>query len=334
MSGRSRVRAPGTWPAAAGLIGGIAVAYTVGALVDVVAPLIVAMVAGVVLRNVGVLGPAAQERMGAVTKRLLRAGVVLLGLQLAVPELIELSPAYLAVVAATVVVTFLGTVRLGRVFGVARERSMLLATGFSICGASAIVAMSGVVDSDEDDVATTVAMVTLYGSLAIAVFPLLQSPLGLGDDAFGVWVGASVHEVAQVVAAATVAGEAALVVAVLAKLGRVVLLAPLVTLVAMGQRRERAVSAPDAPRPSLLPPFVLGFLVMVAVRSTGIVPAGAVSAAEVATTLLLSGAMVGLGAGVHVRSLVRTGGRAAALGAASTVLAATVAYGGLVLAGG
>ncbi|WP_203433428.1 YeiH family protein [Jiangella asiatica] len=330
------------------LAAGVGAAYLASRAAGVVGPLTMAMLAGVTARNLNLLSRPAQTVLAAMTRGLLRAGVVLLGLQLAVPDLLDLGPAHLLVVAATVVVTFAGTWWLGPRLGVGRDRSLLLATGFSICGASAVAAMSSVVDADEDDTATSVALVTLYGSLAIVVLPLLQGPLGLDDAAFGVWVGASVHEVAQVVAAAAVAGEAALVVAVLAKLGRVVMLAPLVTCVALADRgaeptaRRATGGATDAAaedprrgvrRPPVVPLFVAGFLAMATVRSTGLLPSGVVSTAETVSTLLLAGAMFGLGAGVHLRTLIRTGGRSAALGAVSTLIAAGVAYAGLVLAG-
>ncbi|KOG86582.1 membrane protein, partial [Streptomyces varsoviensis] len=109
-------------------------------------------------------------------------------------------------------------------------------TGYSICGASAIGAVSEVTGSDEEDVATSVALVTLCGTLAIAVLPLLHHPLGLDGTQFGRWVGASVHDVGQVVATAQTAGPAALGEAVLVKLMRVALLAPLVAAVALAVR--------------------------------------------------------------------------------------------------
>ena len=112
--------------------------------------------------------------------------------------------------------------------GLPGDQPLLIATGYSICGASAIGAVSEATDSDERDAATSVALVTLCGTLAIAVLPLLQQPLGLSDAEFGRWVGASVHDVGQVVATAQTAGSDALGEAVLVKLMRVALLAPLV----------------------------------------------------------------------------------------------------------
>ncbi|MGO4760811.1 putative sulfate exporter family transporter, partial [Streptomyces sp. 2MCAF27] len=169
----------------------------------------------------------------------------------------------------------------------------------------------------ERDVATSVALVTLCGTLAIAVLPLLQHPLGLSDARFGRWVGASVHDVGQVVAAAQTAGPSALGDAVLVKLMRVALLAPLVAAVAVSVRARRARGAqqaeqagrtdPATRRPPLVPLFVLGFLAMVAVRSTDRLPSAALDTAATAQELLLAAALFGLGSAVHLPSLARTG---------------------------
>jgi uncharacterized integral membrane protein (TIGR00698 family) len=217
---------------------------------------------------------------------------------------------------------------LGRRMGIRPGTTLLVATGFSICGASAAAAMDAVSDSDEEDLATGVALVTIFGSLAIVLLPLLQHPLGLSDTSFGVWSGASVHEVAQVVATASVAGPAALAVATVVKLTRVVLLAPLIAGYSIVRRRK---GTPDATgkRPPLVPLFVLGFIAMVALRSSGVLPAAALTAAQTLTTLLLAGALFGLGTSVHLMSLVRTGARPVALGAVSTVLAGALSLAGI-----
>ena len=191
-------------------------------------------------------------------------------------------------------------------------------------------------DSDERDVATSVALVTLCGTLAIAVLPLLQQPLGLGDAQFGRWVGASVHDVGQVVAAAQTAGPAALKEAVLVKLMRVALLAPLVAALAVSvrARRRAAAHAPPPRRPggprwsrSSSP----GSSAMVALRSTGLPSAAALDAAATGQELLLAAALFGLGSAVHLPSLTRTGARVAALGLCAWGVIAGVSYAGVLL---
>ncbi|MEV6911443.1 putative sulfate exporter family transporter [Amycolatopsis sp. NPDC051071] len=300
---------------------GVAVAYLAGTAVPVVSALTVAVVLGILAGSLPALSDETRKAISGVTKKLLRAGVVLLGLQLSLPAVLDLGPGTLIAVVLTVGITFLGTIGLGRLLGVPRGLAMLVATGFSICGASAIAAMEGVVKRKDSDVATAVALVTLYGGLAIAAIPLFGSWLGLDAVRIGEWAGLSVHEVAQVVAAATPAGSAAVAVAIVIKLSRVVLLAPMVAAVGVHERHRPL----DGKRPPLVPLFVLGFLAMAAVRSTGIVPGFALDLAKVTCTLLLAGALFGLGCAVRIGTLVRTGGRALLLGLLSTLLVGTTA---------
>jgi uncharacterized integral membrane protein (TIGR00698 family) len=298
--------------------------------VPAVSALLLAIAVGVVARNLHAIPRALEPGLGWSSRPLLRAGVVLLGLQLAVGEVLRLSVGELAVLVLTVAATFGLTLVAGRRLGVGRPLRLLVATGFSICGAAAVAAMAPVVDADDDDVATAVALVTLYGSGTIVIVPVLAGLLGLTDRTAGLWAGLAVHEVAQVVAAAGAVSGVALAAAVVAKLARVVLLAPLVAGASLVLRRGSD-GGDGRRRPPLLPLFVVGFLAAVAVRSTGLLSERALTMAGVLTTVLLASAMVGLGAQVHLRRLVRTGGRALGLGAVSTLVALAVSLGGLVL---
>ena len=315
---------------------GVAAAFAVHHFLAVVSPLVVAVAIGAVLANTGLHPRWARAGTHLAAKALLRVGVVLLGFQLAVGEVLHLGAVGLAAVVAVVAVTFFGTQRLGRRLGVSPELSLLIATGFSICGASAVAAMDGASDADEEEVAFAIALVTLCGSLAIFVLPLLATPLGLHGGAFGAWVGASVHDVAQVVATASGAGAPSLQMAVIVKLTRVVLLAPIVTGVTISRRRaaERTARATiDAAdrvsptgRPPIMPLFVALFLAAVAVRSTGLLPPPAIGLIKNAGTLSFAAALVGLGTGVNVAKLRRLGGRPLLLGLAAWGLIGLVSY--------
>jgi uncharacterized integral membrane protein (TIGR00698 family) len=157
----------------------------------------------------GVLKPG----LGLSAKRFMRIGIVLLGLKLSLVDIAGLGWVTLATTVAIVVITFFTTLWLGKAIGLTGPEPLLIATGFSICGASAIGAMSGVVKAKDEEQATPIALVTLCGTLAIFVLPALRGPLGLTDEQFGHWVGASVHDVGQVVATAQIAGTSALAVA-------------------------------------------------------------------------------------------------------------------------
>ena len=181
-------------------------------------------------------------------KTLMRAGVVLLGLKLSLGDIASLGAVAILAIVALVIVTFFGTWALGILMRLPGSEPLLVAAGFSICGASAIGAMSAATRSKPEEQATPVALVTLCGTLAIAVLPALQGPLGLSNAEFGHWVGASVHDVGQVVATAQTAGSAALAIAVVVKLTRVLMLAPMVTVASVSVRRREAVAAASARR--------------------------------------------------------------------------------------
>jgi uncharacterized integral membrane protein (TIGR00698 family) len=310
-----------------------AVGRVVGSLVPAASALIVGILLGVAWRSFAGVRPEFAPGLRFAQTWLLRAGVMLLGLQLAIAHVVHFGPAVLAVVFCSVAVTFAVTWRLGRRLG--RSRSLLLATGVSICGASAVAAVNTVADGDEEDVATAVTAVTVLGTVAIGVVPLVAWLFGLSDQDFGVLAGASVHEVGQVVAIGGAAGGLVLQVAVVIKLARVVLLAPLVIGLGVYLRQPAVVGgaalAPRA-RPPLVPWFVTGFVVLVVARALGAVPAPVLELSTVVTNLLLGAGMFALGAAVDLRAVVRSGGPSLAVaGVGSACLLTLTTVGVLII---
>ncbi len=310
---------------------GVAAALTAHRYVDQVGALTWAVVLGALAANMQVLPVAAGPGLQLATRRLLRLGVVLLGFSLPLASVVALGSQVLLLVVVTLLATLLATFWLGRAMGMGRPRSLLIATGFAICGASAIAAMAENVEADEDDVADAIAMVTLCGTAAMVALPLLQVPMGLSDTAFGIWSGASVHEVAQVVAAASPAGAAAIAVAVVVKLTRVLMLAPVVAGASILRRRSSGAGEVAGERPPLVPLFVLGFLLCVGVRSTGILPSDLLHFVGLVQTVALTAALFGLGTGVHLASLVRNSGRSLVLATVSTLVVGSVSLAGVLL---
>ncbi|MBS2535074.1 putative sulfate exporter family transporter [Catenulispora sp. NF23] len=369
--------------------GTVAVSWFANRMWPTLSPLTAAVILGVLAANLLPAATMSAARPGAqiAAKRLMRLGIVLLGLQLALGDVLKLGWQSLVLVVAVVFATFFGTQWLGRRMGLPGRQPLLIATGFAICGASAVAAMEGVTrrpgDSEDDpDPVLAVALVTLCGSLAILVLPLLRGPLGLHDPAmFGHWVGASVHDVGQVVATSSSGGAVAVNGAVVVKLMRVAMLAPMVAGTAVAWRRRVAVptaevaaaeaklpvsvgvpalvgvgggspntatevtqpsdvaadpaateapvdapSPPVAKHPPIVPLFVAGFLAMIALRTTGILPTSALNAGKQLQDLLLAAGMFGLGTGVRLRELARTGAKPLALGLASWALIASAAY--------
>lgn len=258
----------------------------------------------------GVFGPG----MSLAAKGFMRAGIVLLGLKLSLGDIANLGWLTVLLVVGIVIATFGLTWALGRLFRLPGDEPLLVAAGFSICGASAVGAVGAATGSSAREQARPIALVTLFGTLAIAVLPALQHPLGLSDLDFGQWVGASVHDVGQVVATAQTAGTAALAIAIVVKLTRVLMLAPMVAAVTLVRRSKRM---NDGIRPPLVPLFVIGFLAAVLIRSFIPIPEAVIIGADTVQTALLAMALFALGTGIRVDMLARSGVRAAAVGVIS-----------------
>lgn len=361
-SARPRELAPGAGLAALGAAAAVAVA----AVLPTVSALLIAIVLGMAVRNLLPLPARVEPGLAFSAKRVLRVGIVLLGLQLVLGDILGLGAGVVLTVLAVVAVGFAATLLAGRLLRLSSTQTLLIASGFSICGAAAVAAVDGVIRTeDEEEVVTAVALVVVFGTLMIPALPLAAAALGLSGAQTGLWAGASVHEVAQVVAIGGSLGAAALSAAVLVKLARVLLLAPVMMIIAVRQRRiilaartseaarasagrpgkeagaaavdrpaaEADAGADDAPSlPPLVPLFVLGFLAMVALRSTGIVPLPVVDAAAIAQTVLLAAAMFALGTGVRLSIVRRVGLRPFALAAISTLAVATTGLTGVLLA--
>lgn len=302
-------------PLAAALI-----AFAIGKAEPLASPLLVALIIGVVVSNSPVSGHSSLQGHAVATKLLLRIGVVFLGFRLPLQGIIDLGPRGIVVIVLTVAATFSATCFIGDRLGLDRGLVTMIAAGFSICGASAIAAVEGGIRRKTEDVALAIAMVTLFGSVMIVMLPLTAHLLGMSARQQGVWAGASIHEVAQVVAAATTAGAAAVAIATTIKLGRVALLA---FAYIAARRRDGDPAAADAKAP-LVPWFLTGFLIAAAIRTVDVLPGSVLDVADVATTLLLAAAMFGLGLGMRFRSLFPVPVRVFGLAASSTVIAASV----------
>lgn len=301
-----------------------AVAFGLRALFPAIplSPLMLAIALGMLWRNLAGVPASASPGIAASLKRPLRLGIVLLGLQLTFGHLVDIGAAGLALLVACVVLTFGFTVIMGRVLRVDSGMTQLIAAGTSICGASAVVAANSVVRGRGESVAYALGVVTLYGTIVMFVFPVLGALAGFTNQAYGLWVGAAVHEVAQVVAAAFAHGPVAGEYGTASKLARVLMLAPMIIVLGHWLARRGHAGAAEVP----VPWFAFGFIVMVAVASTGWLPAGLLSAAAVASQALLAIAMAAVGLETDLRQIRAEGWRPLVLGGLATVFIALLAF--------
>lgn len=319
------------------------ISYGFNIFLPTVSPLLIAIILGIIFTNIVSLPASIAPGIDFSAKKLLRVGIIFLGLQLVIGDILSLGAPMLIVVVCIVAGGLIGTVFLGKLLRVPPTLSVLIACGFSICGAAAVAGASGVVDPNdehEEDTVTAVALVVIFGTLMIPLVPLLARAFNLDTSTAALWAGGSIHEIAQVVAVGGIIGGGALTLAVIVKLARVLLLAPVVAFLSFYQRRTRidskegdshtsqaAVSRP----PAIVPPFILGFLAMVALRSSFDLPDFLLTGGKVLQTVLLSAAMFGLGCGVKVRTLAKVGPRPFALAGLATLLVCVISYAGIML---
>ncbi|TLK48767.1 YeiH family protein [Glutamicibacter sp. V16R2B1] len=308
----------------------VVISMGINKLLPGVSALIVAIVLGITLTNVIRLPESTMPGITFASKKLLRLGIVFLGLQLVLSDIISLGAPMLLVIVCIVGGGIFSTLLIGRLMKMRAAQVLLIACGFSICGAAAVAGVEGVTDSDEEDVVTAVALVVIFGTLMIPAVPFLGQVLGMSAELNGMWAGASIHEIAQVVAAGGIIGGGALAAAVIAKLARILMLAPVVAVLSVRQRRRGNLN-PEAKRPPIVPLFIIGFLAMILIRSFCNLPQGVIDAGSMIQTALLSAAMFGLGCGVKIRNLMNVGVRPFILAAISTLIVAGIAYAGIIL---
>ncbi len=323
-------------PGLALAVAGVVVAFQVHRVVKDPAPLVLAVLFGFVAGNLRIVGPGHQPGIKFAVKKLLRIGVVLLGFRLSLGQLQKIGLRGVFAVALVVSITFFFTRWFAKWLGLSQDLGLLVATGYSICGASAIAAVQPLTNAEDEEVTYAVALVTLCGSLSIAVLPAIGHVLHMKAGPFGAFAGAAVHDVAQVVATASSYSSDSTASATVVKLTRVVLLAPLVmSLSALRTRQARkdlasnpvrsAADPAATPRPPILPLFLAGFLVAIALSSTGWLSSHTLKTIKLTEQYFLATALFALGANVSVAKLRKVGGKPLLLGLVSWVVVASMA---------
>jgi uncharacterized integral membrane protein (TIGR00698 family) len=282
---------------------------------SILSPMILSILIGIAFHNIIGTPAIAKEGVRFCLRRILRGAIILLGLQLTASQVLEVGASGIFIIATTLISTFLFTTGFGRLIGAERKLTQLIAAGTSICGASAVIAANTVTRASEEDVAYGVACVTVFGSLSMFLYPLLPALLHLDPHLFGLWTGASIHEIAQVVAAAFQDGQSAGEFGTIAKLSRVMMLAPVV--IALGWFAPSVSKGPASEAKAPLPWFVFGFIALIVINSVITIPAEIKSWLVALTVFLLSVALAAMGLETDIAKLRAKGLRPLLVGAAS-----------------
>jgi uncharacterized integral membrane protein (TIGR00698 family) len=262
------------------------------------------------------------------SKAVLRTGVALLGARITVEQMAALGFVPIALVVVGIVTTLLVGYGLARLLGLSREFGLLSGGSVGICGASAALAIASVLPKtkeSERDVILAVVVVTTLSTIAMILYPMLVTAIGLDHQHAGVFLGGTIHDVAQVVGAGYMISPQTGDVATYVKLLRVAMLLPVVLSVAFIMSRGQA-GQPAAKVP--IPMFLVGFAALVALNSLGFLPKPAVAAAGEISRWCLIVAIAALGMKTTFKALIAAGWRPVAV-----MVAETLWIGGLVLAG-
>jgi uncharacterized integral membrane protein (TIGR00698 family) len=334
---------------AAAVVPGIAMAVAIGLVatlvgteVPVIGGPVPAVVIGAVVgwlvrrRRQGGLD-ALQPGVKFASSRVLQFAVVLLGAQLSIGEVLRIGGETLPVMLTTLVVCLVAAWGIGRLLRVSSALRTLIGVGTGICGASAIAAVTPVIGAVSADVAYAMSTIFLCNIAAVFVFPLVGHALGLSQHAFGVFAGTAVNDTSSVVATATVYGRQATDTAVVVKLVRTLMIIPIVIglagLEARRASREQLAAEDGSGRAGgvrvfrLVPWFLIGFLVVVLLRTLGVLPAAAAPGFSTAATFLITVALAAIGVSTDFGALRRAGFRPMLLGIALWVLVAGTSLG-------
>ncbi|PJC99612.1 YeiH family putative sulfate export transporter [Janthinobacterium sp. BJB1] len=279
--------------------------------------LTLAIMLGIVLGNsvYARLAPTCGAGVAFSKQTLLRLGIILYGFRLTFQDIGQVGLAGIAIDALVLASTFGLAMFLGtRVFKLERNSAILIGAGSSICGAAAVMATEPVVKGRSEDVTVAVSTVVVFGTIAIFLYPLLYRwnldwhVLGATPTAFGVYIGSTVHEVAQVVAAGKSIGQEAANAAVIAKMVRVMMLAPFLVILSAVLARGKSKAGGNGKAAKLaIPWFAFIFIAVVAFNSLGWLASPVAAAITDIDTALLAMAMAALGLTTHMSAIRRAG---------------------------
>lgn len=297
-----------------------------------ISPLIIAILMGIAIGNTVYHYIPSTYTVGIrlVQQKFLRLGIVLYGLQITFQDIFAVGLSGLLIDIFIVSSVFiLGTWCGMRWLKLDRDTAMLTAAGSAICGAAAVLATEPILRAENHKAALAVATVVLFGTLAMLLYPILYHQLDLPPDIFGIYIGATIHEVAQVVAAGEAISFEAASIAVIVKLTRVMLLAPFLLILAFYLSRQQP---ENAGRTSIVIPwFALGFVAMSGVNSLAIISASMTDLLIKFGIFLLTMAMMALGMETNVHKFKNIGWKPVLLAGGIFIYLLVMGYGLLVL---
>lgn len=283
----------------------------------VIEALVLAIIVGMIVRTVWTPSQETMQKIlpgvGFTAKQILEVAVCLLGVSVDLPQLLKAGPALAIGIVLLVMIGLTISYSIGRAFGLPKKLAILVATGNSICGNSAIAAVAPVIEAEPEHVASSIAFTAILGVVVIIGLPFLIKPLGLSFYQYGVLAGLTIYAVPQVLAATYPVSVISGQIGTLVKLMRVLMLGPVVLFFAIRHQSNAntdgrsVVAKPKFSVTRFVPWFIIGFMLLAALRSTGVIPAQAADPTRLFSGWLTIAALAALGLGVDLKALTKVG---------------------------
>ncbi|SEF97009.1 conserved hypothetical integral membrane protein [Caloramator fervidus] len=279
--------------------------------------LIIAIILGGLIKNTVGVSRKFEDGIKFCSKKVLRIAIVLLGFKLSFLQILKIGPKAVIIILISSTSAILLTNYLGKKFNLKQKLTILLATGISICGAAAIAATNAIIKSDEEDVAYSIGVITVLGTIFMFIYPVIFNIFKMNSQLYSIWTGASIHEVAQVVAAGFAVSNDVGIQATIVKLTRVLFIIPvtLILSLASSKRENRKLSLKNVS----VPHFVLFFLVIVIINSIVQIPKNILDLLVKIDGYLMTLAMAGLGLDLNIASMKKVGLKPLYLGIISSL---------------
>lgn len=306
----------------------VALAFFINEQQSAISPLALCVAFGFIAANLFRWPSFAAPATTLASKRIMRIGVALLGLQVSVASLKAIGLKGALTVIIVVSLTIFGILGLSKLFKMSGDLGLLIGVGFGVCGATAVAAIRPQTRATQEETSYAIALISLCGTLSIFLLPFLGHLMGLSDQTFGAWAGAAVHDVGQVIATASLWSDSAVQSAIVIKLSRVCLLAPIVLILSIRHRRwlkSEGKSAEKSAKVPLIPFFVLGFIAIAIVNNIVTMPERLHADLILTSKLLLGAGLVALGSGVRWKAIRAIGARPMAMGMVAWLIVGGVA---------
>jgi len=306
----------------------VAVAFQINNFQPAISPLALCVAFGFLIANVGSWPTFATDGTALAGKKLMRIGVALLGAQVSVISLQAIGIKGVITVILVVTFTIFGILALSKLFKMSGDLGLLIGVGFGVCGATAVAAIRPQTRATQEETSYAIALISLCGTLSIFVLPFLGHVMGLSDQTFGAWAGAAVHDVGQVIATASVWSDEAVKSAIVIKLARVCLLAPIVLILSIRHRaylKSTNQSGESSVKVPLIPFFVLGFIAVALAYNLFDIPPALHDVTVLTSKVLLGAGLVALGSGVRWKSIRAIGPRPLVMGILAWIIVAGIA---------